>query len=308
MMMHMVHDVPKLSGIDLNLLVVLRALLSERHVTRAARQLGLSQSATSHALSRLRELYADPLLVRSGRALELTPRAMALLPLLERGLHELEGSLRGEEPFDPKRAKLALRLGAADYAQAVLFGPLVALLQKEAPGIDLEAMSYPDLQAELEAGTIDIGIDTKRKLPRTLSQTVLFSDGFVCMLREGHPFTKRKLTLKAYLELGHLLVAPGGTRGSFVDTELAHRGQTRRVALQVASFLVAPQVVAETDLISTGPERLLRRVSTHYPIRILPTPLQLPGFDICLVWHTRRDHDPALSWLRSAIERVCAAF
>jgi DNA-binding transcriptional LysR family regulator len=304
--MHMVHDV-KLSAIDLNLLVVLRALLSERHVTRAARQLGLSQSATSHALSRLRELYSDPLLVRSGRVLEPTPRALALLPMLERGLQELQGSLRGEQPFEPLRAKLALRLGAADYGQAVLFAPLVALLQAEAPGIDLQAMSYPDLLAELEAGTIDVALTTRGKLPRTLVEQQLFSDGFVCMLRKGHPALHKKLTLKTYLELSHLFVAPGGTAGSYVDTELERRGVARRVALQVSSFVVAPQVVAETNLISTGPERLLRRMSKHYPIVLLPTPLRLPRFDLCLVWHIRRDHDPALSWLRDAIARVARA-
>src|SRR6187402_2855078 len=105
--MHIMHN-SKLSSIDLNLLVVLRALLRERHVTRAARDLGLSQSAASHALSRLRELYDDPLLVRSGRTLELTPRAVALLPMLERGLVELQGSLQAEAPFEPKRAKLVV--------------------------------------------------------------------------------------------------------------------------------------------------------------------------------------------------------
>src|SRR6187402_1591819 len=104
-MKHMVHETTRLSAIDLNLLVVLRALLTERHVTRAARQLGLSQSATSHALSRLRDLYGDPLLVRSGRALELTPRAAAILPQLERGLGELQASLSGQERFEPRRAR-----------------------------------------------------------------------------------------------------------------------------------------------------------------------------------------------------------
>src|SRR6187402_3676765 len=103
-MKHMVHETTRLSAIDLNLLVVLRALLGERHVTRAARQLGLSQSATSHALARLRELYGDPLLVRSGRSLELTPRAAAILPQLARGLSELEGSLRGAPEFEPATA------------------------------------------------------------------------------------------------------------------------------------------------------------------------------------------------------------
>jgi DNA-binding transcriptional LysR family regulator len=303
--MHMVHE-PKLSAVDLNLLVALHALLSERHVTRAARQLGLSQSATSHALGRLRELYGDPLLVRNGRNLDLTPRAAALLPQLRRGLSELEGSLRVEEAFDPGRARFALRIGTADYGQAILSGPLLALLRAEAPGVDLQATSYPEVFEQLEAGTLDFALVAKMKLPRSLLEQRLFSDGFVCMLRQGHPALKKRkhLSFAQYLELEHLLVAPGGTPGSYVDAELGRRGHTRRVALQVSSFLVAPQVVAETDLISTGPELLLRRMSKHYPVVLLAPPLAIPRFELCLIWHSRRDHDPAHTWMRNAIARA----
>ncbi len=302
--MHMLHA-PKLAAIDLNLLVALRALLGERHVTRAARQLGLSQSATSHALARLRELYGDPLLVRSGRNLELTPRAVALLPQLEHGLTELEASLRGEERFEPSRASFPLRIGTADYGQAILSGPLLALLRAEAPGVNLQATSYPEVLEQLKAGTLDFALIAKMKLARVFLEQRLFSDGFVCMLRKGHPaLDKKRLSLAKYLELQHLLVSPGGTPGSYVDTELTRRGLTRRVALQVSSFLVAPQVVAETDLISTGPELLLRRMSEHYPVVLLPPPLRIPRFELCLVWHTRRDHEPAHAWMRDAIVRA----
>ncbi len=303
-MMHMVHE-PKLAAIDLNLLVALRALLVERHVTRAARQLGLSQSATSHALGRLRELFADPLLVRSGRNLELTPRAVALLPQLQRGLGELEGSLRSEERFEPGRARFPLRLGMADYGQAILSGPLLALLRAEAPGVDLQITSYPDLLERLEAGTLDVALTTKAKLPRAFAEQRLFSDGFVCILRKGHPaLRKKRVSLAQYLELEHLLVSPSGTPGSYVDTELARRGLARRVVMQVSSFLVAPQVVAETDLISTGPALLLRRMSEHYPVVLLATPLPIPRFELCLVWHSRRDHEPAHAWMRQLVMRV----
>src|SRR5690349_6823765 len=126
--MHMVHGA-SLAAVDLNLLVVLRALLTERHVTRAAARVGLSQSATSHALSRLRELYGDPLLVRRGRLLSLTPRAERLLPTLERGLSDLQTALDGEPQFDPATARRAFTLGMADYAQAVLLGPLLRELE-----------------------------------------------------------------------------------------------------------------------------------------------------------------------------------
>ena len=302
--MHMVHE-PNLAAVDLNLLVALRALLTERHVTRAARRLGLSQSATSHALSRLRELYADPLLVRSGRNLELTPRAVALLPQLQRGLGELEQCLRGQERFEPLRASFPLRLGMADYGQAILSGPLLRLLRSEAPGVNLQVTSYPDPLEQLEAGTLDVALTTKTKLPRTFLERRLFSDGFVCMLRQGHSaLRKKRVSLGQYLELEHLLVAPSGTPGSYVDTELARRGLARRVALQVSSFLVAPQVVAETELISTGPELLLRRLSQHYPVVLLAPPLPIPRFELCLVWHARRDHEPAHAWMRELIVRA----
>jgi DNA-binding transcriptional LysR family regulator len=303
-MMHMVHDT-RLAALDLNLLVALRALLTERHVTRAARKLGLSQSATSHALSRLRELYADPLLVRSGRSLEPTPRAIALLPQLERGLSELEAGLRGQEPFDPLRARFSLRLGTADYGQAVLSGPLLSLLRTEAPGVNLQTTSYPDILEQLEAGTIDLATLPKAKLSRAFAEQRLFSDGFVCMLRKGHPALRNKrLSLQQYLGLEHLLVAPGGTPGSIVDSELSRRGLSRRVVLQVSSFVVAPQVIAESDLISTGPELLWRRMSHHYPVVLLPAPLRLSRFELCLVWHARREHDPAHVWMRRAVARA----
>jgi DNA-binding transcriptional LysR family regulator len=307
MMMHMAHDV-KLAAVDLNLLVALKALLSERHVTRAARHLGLSQSATSHALSRLRDLYGDPLLVRSGRALELTPRAVALLPQLERGLGELQASLSGQEGFEPRRARLPFRVGAADFPQALLSGPLLSLLRAEAPGVALQLTSYPDLREQLEAGAIDVAITVKTRALKMFVEQPLFSDGFVCLLRKGHPALRQgRFNLQRYLALEHLLVAPGGTAGNFVDTELSRRGLTRRVALQISSFLVAPQLVAESDMITTGPELLLRQVSATLPVVLLKAPLPLPRFELVLVWHTRRDHDPAHVWMRDVVARAARA-
>ena len=238
-------------------------------------------------------------------SLELTPRAVAILPQLARGLSELEGSLRGQAPFEPQRARHVFRMGCADYFQAVLFGPLLALLQAEAPGIELRVVSHGSELERLDDGTLDVALLTKTPLPSSLSERRLFSDGFRCMLRKGHPALRRKkFTLDDYLALGHVFVAPGGTSGSYVDTELQRRGASRRIALQVSSFLVAPLVVSETDLISTGPERLLKRMSERYPIVLLPSPLELPRFDLSLVWHSRREHDPAHAWLRDAITRA----
>ncbi len=301
--MRMVHD-HVLSSIDLNLLVVLRALLRERHVTRAARQVGLSQSATSHALARLRELCGDPLLVRHGRSLELTPRATRLMPGLERGLAELHGVVTREPAFDPKRARRLFSLGMADYAQALLLQPLLRSLRVAAPGIDLNLLSFPNFPELLESGTIDLAVTVTGAIAPGLSQQALFDDGFVCMVRKGHPGLRGKLTLDRYLSLQHVVVAPAGTSGSVVDTELERRGLVRRVALRVSSFLVAPIVVAETDFISTTPERLARRMAKRFQLQLVPTPFPVPRFGLSLAWHPRCDHDPAQRWLRGFLSQI----
>ncbi|HKO89899.1 MAG TPA: LysR family transcriptional regulator, partial [Polyangiaceae bacterium] len=153
----MAHD-RTLAGIDLNLLLVLRALLRERHVTRAAARVGLSQSATSHALSRLREMYQDPLLVRSGRTLTLTPRAEGLLPALERGFGDLESAVAAEPKFDPRTARRTFRIGMSDYLQVLIMGPLLRQLASHAPGIDLSVVVFPDSRQLVESGAIELAM------------------------------------------------------------------------------------------------------------------------------------------------------
>lgn len=309
MMMHMVHD-RALNGVDLNLLLVLRALLAERHVTRASRVLGMSQSAASHALARLRVLFGDPLLVRSGRELALTPRAESLLPRLERGLGELSEAVRGESAFEPPTARRRFVVGMADYEQTVLLPALLARLEREAPGIDLEIVPSAFAAEQLEDGRVDLAM-----LPSApahlanqphLSSQPLLRERFACLLRRGHPALRRKLTLERYLELKHVVVAPRGNPGSLVDTELRRLGYTRRIAVRVPHFLIAPIVVAESSFISTAPERLARRAARAYPVRVVPTPVKMAGFEIRLVWHARLSQDAAHTWLRRLITEVAA--
>lgn len=300
------HD-PLLRGIDLNLLVILRALLHERHVTRAARRLGLSQSAVSHALSRLRELYTDPLLVRRGRALEPTPRALSLLPELEQGLSQLEGTLRAPESFDAHKERRRFTVGAADYFQGSL-GPLLQHISREAPGFQLSFVSFTSTLEPLDSGQADLALLVTSALPSGYSARRVLSDGFVCMSRKRHParFGKR-LTLAQYLEARHLVVAPGGTAGSLVDTELERRGHQRQVAASVSSFLAAPLVVSQCDLLSTGPALLWRLLAPRYEVKLSALPFRLPRFEMDLVWHSRRDAEPAHAFLRQAIAKALAA-
>jgi DNA-binding transcriptional LysR family regulator len=302
--MHMVHGSP-LSSIDLNLLVVLRALLNERHVTRAASRVGLSQSATSHALARLRELYEDPLLVRSGRGLQLTPRALRLLPLLERGLSDLQHAVDREPKFDPRTAKRAFSIGMADYPQALIMGPLLRRLAKAAPDVDLSVVSFPDLNGAVESGDIDLALTVSGSPPpNTFLIHELFEDDFVCMVRKDHPLIKHKLSLAQYLQLRHVVVAPSGTMGSLIDTELDRRGLSRRIALRVSNFLIAPIVVCQTDFINTMPTRLARQAAKDYALKLLPAPFPMPKFGLRLIWHPRLDNDPAQRWLRDSLVDV----
>jgi DNA-binding transcriptional LysR family regulator len=304
--MHMLHD-RALSAVDLNLLVILRALLSERHVTRAAQRIGLSQSATSHALARLRELLDDPLLVRSGRALTLTPRAARLLPTLERGLSDLESAIAGEPEFDPRTARRTFTIGTSDYLQALVMGPLLRELAVRAPGVDLSVVVFPNLRELLESGAIDLALSVPLPELRTMLRQALFQETFVCMVRRDHPQIKKAPRLEQYLAQRHLVVAPSGTPGSFVDTILAEHGLERRVALRVTNFLIAPVVVCETDLINTMPARLARQLAKTYPLRLLPPPLDLPTFEYGLYWHSRLDQDRAQRWLREFVGRVSRA-
>lgn len=301
--MHMVHD-RALAAIDLNLLVLLRAVLRERHVTRAAASVGLSQSAASHALARLRDMLGDPLLVRRGRTLSLTPRAARLLPVLERGLGELENAIAGEAEFDPKTARRRFTIGAADYLQALITAPLLQKLAAHAPFVDLTIVTFPNMGELLETGAIDLALTVSSQNQRSLKRLPLFQEGFVCLVRRGHPELRKRLTLERYLSLRHLVVAPTGTPGSLVDTALEAHGLERRIALRVTNFLIAPVVISETDFISTMPERLARRLAKTYALEVFPPPLDLPRFEYCMAWHPRLDEDPAQRWLREFVAGV----
>jgi len=301
--MYIVHD-RILTGIDLNLLPVLRALLAERHVTRAARRVGLSQSATSHALARLRQLLGDPLLVRSGRALVVTPRAARLLPALEHSLAAIERVVTSEPEFDPSNSQRTFTLGMADYLQALIAGALVRELAQHAPGVDLSIVVFPNLRELVESGGLDLALSLVEPEHAGEAQESLFDEDYLCMVRRDHPRLKRALSLELYLAQRHVVVAPTGTPGSLVDDLLVQRGLRRRIALRVTNFLIAPVVVCQTDLVSILPARLARQFAKTYPLRLLRPPLDLPKFSFGMFWHTRYEHDPAHRWLREFVGRV----
>lgn len=297
-----------LFGIDLNLLPILDALLRERHVTRAAERVGLSQSAMSHALARLRALVDDPILVRSGRTMVPTERAESLEPALREALEAIEEALGATETFEPATAQRLFRIASEDFGTMLLVPPLLRRLRSEAPGIDLDVGSQARRRVfdALEEKSLDLAIGVFGELPASLRQQRLLEDGFACVVRRGHPRVNKRLTLKQYVELPHALIGVGEPGPTVVDTALARRGLERRVALRVGHFLAAPLVVAETDLVLTMPRRLAERFVRLAPLVLHTPPVELEGFAIYAVWHERRQGEPAHRFLRELVARVAA--
>lgn len=295
-------------GADLNLLVVLESLMAERSVSRAARRLGLSQPATSNALARLRQLFDDPLLVRRGNAMVPTPRALELAGHVHAGLAHLQAALEGRQAFDPRASTRSFTLATNDYVAFVLLAPLVRRLREQAPKATLQLKTLDNLTslAPLGRGELDLALGVGTNLAQDYPREPLFEDGYVCLVRDGHPKVGKRLTLERFVALEHLLVSPYGSRRGVVDTALEQRGYERHVALWVPHFLLAPAIVAQTDLVVTLAERVARELAPRHGLRILPTPLEIPRFVTSQYWDPRHEHEPAHRWLREQVRASVA--
>jgi DNA-binding transcriptional LysR family regulator len=298
--MHAVH----LSAVDLNLAPVLHALLAERSVSRAAKRLGLSQSATSHALARLRDVLGDPLLVRSKDGLVPTPRALALEEPVERAVRSLEGTFLARPSFDPGTARRRFVIATSDYVEIILLPGLISRLAEDAPGVDLLVRSVEGgADDELRRGEIDLVLTVHQDGAEggALRGVRLFDDDFVCMMRAGHPLAEGALDVARFASARHALIAPGGRPGGPVDRALAELGLARRVALSVPHFLLAQHVIARTDLVLTIARRIAETFAGLLPLAVVESPLALPGFTIGMRWGERNDADPGHAWLRQRL-------
>lgn len=293
----------RLAGIDLNLLTSLDAILEERNLTRAAKRLGVSQPAASHALRRLRELLGDDLLVRTPRGMEPTPRAVELRPMVRSALEAAERVLEATPAFDPTTADRLFTINAADQAMFLLLPPLMTRLAREAPGVRLHVRPSPEGLGE---GS-DLAVGVYRDRPAGVRDEPLWTEEFVCVLRRNSAATRGTFDLARYLALPHLLVAPRGIPGSPLDDALARAGKRRNVALTVPHFLVAPHVVATTDLVWTAPVGLARAFADHLPLVLRDPPMRVDGFTVTMRWHQRLDRDAGLSWLRARLREAAGA-
>jgi DNA-binding transcriptional LysR family regulator len=290
-------------NVDLNLLVALDALLAERSVSRAAGRLHLSQPATSAVLARLRELFGDPLLLRTSGGMQPTPRAQELATPLRQVLSEINRLVQPLSAFDPARASLTFTLSASDYVEYALLPALVDHLERKAPGARLavKPIDFLQMAKQLEAGDVDVCITALRNAPPSTHARTLYTEPLVCVVRKNHPDVGERLTLEQFCRLGHLATLPsgGGTFAGQTDEALAAVGRRRKVRLTVPHFLMVPEIVARTDMIAVLPERLARGYAKK--LSIFDAPLKLGGLTIAAIWHERTHHDPAQVWLRQAL-------
>ncbi|WP_456280350.1 LysR family transcriptional regulator [Cupriavidus sp. JZ107] len=287
--------------LDLNLLITLDVLLAERNVTRAAERLNLSQPSVSVQLAKLRDTLGDPLLLPGPRGMRPTARAEALREPLREALKALQQAVSPQGPFDPAQASDTWRIAAFDYAEATIVLPLLRDLRTEAPGTRLAIVqAVPSLLArQAEHGEIDLAFHTTEGAPQGLHRRPLFTERYVLAGRAGHPGLKRKPTLAQFCRLEHVIVSPDG--GGFygpTDEALAARGLSRRVALSVPHFLFVLSVLGSTDLVAMLPSRLVRNAAG---IRVVDAPIEIPGYEMSMLWHERVHRDPGHRWLRDTI-------
>jgi DNA-binding transcriptional LysR family regulator len=291
-----------LAAVDLNLLVVLDALLETRSVKRAATRMALSPSATSHALARLRDLLGDPVLVRAGRQMALTPRAEAMRPRVRRLLEDAGALLESAGDADPATLRRSFHIAATDYAEMVVVRAASDRIAGRAPGVDLFSRAVAaDVVDRLRGGDFELALGVFFDLPADIERETLLHEDFVCLLRRDHPALRRKLTAERYAALDHVLVAPRGAPHGIVDVYLERLGLRRRIARTISSFEVAPHMIGGTDYVLTLPARVAKRHAAALELAVREPPVELPGFDLEMLWHRRMSEDPGHRWLREVI-------
>jgi DNA-binding transcriptional LysR family regulator len=295
-----------IAALNLNLLPILDALLTERNVSRAGVRLGLSQPAVSNALAQLRELLGDRLLVRRANGMIPTERALALVQPVRAAMLAIEQSLAPPAAFDAATAHRDFVLCTNDFVAFALLPRLLSRLQREAPGVRLQVRAFQEhvVPPDLQRGEADLLFSFSRTLPPGHQATDLFQDRFVLVARQGHPQVHGRITLATYTKLAHVVVSQEPNARGVVDDALAQRGLTRRVALRLSHFLLVPHVLATTDYVAALSELVARPVARALRLQILKMPLPVPSGMVRMVWHERTDASPAHAWLRSVVEQV----
>lgn len=291
---------------DLNLLTALDALMHERSVSGAARLMGIGQPAMSAALSRLRALFGDPILVRSGSRMEPTPRALELADPLRETLARLALLIAPGTAFDPSCSQRTFRISGGDYVGMTLLPSLSARIAAGAARVDLR-FRYLEKDAAIRAvedDALDLALCVNDALPARFESEILIEETFVGAARAGHPILIGPMDMARYAACDHLLVTERGDARGCVDDVLAGAGLARRIAMTVPSAALVADILAVTDLVATIPRRAGDRIAAGGAIALFEPPIESPGWAMRTIWAARNARDPALAWLRGELRAV----
>ena len=301
-------DYINLSRIDLNLLVVLDALLTERNVTRAAARIGLGQSAMSHNLARLRTLFDDELLTRAPEGMRATPRALTLIDPVRVTLSQIEALVSRADAFDPRTTERVFRIGMPDSMEVLLGPALLEHLCAAAPGIRLRLHVIDPLQLrdDLDADRLDLAIGLGAFVEGQMhhKRRLLFTDSYLCMFSAERVGLSAPISLDDYVRLPHVLTSLRRGERGVVDDALAELGLKRTIALTTPRFLAVPFLVRGAPVITTMHARLARFFAEVLGLSLSPPPVALPEVSVSLLWHASYDQDPGHQWVRRAIIRL----
>ncbi|WP_321845351.1 LysR family transcriptional regulator [Paraburkholderia bannensis] len=295
----------RFNKLDLNLLVALDALLSERSISRAAERVHLSQSAMSNALARLREYFDDELLVQVGRKMEPTPRAESLTDAVRDVLVRVEATISTQPAFVPAESTREFRLLVSDYTLTTLMPHAIARIYAAAPNIRIDLrpqVAHPE--RALERADADLLIIPREYCSTDHPAETLLEEQFCCVLWEQSPLAIEPLTREAYLDAGHVVVLPGMGQPALEDWFVQRLGVSRRVEVTTYSFAAATQLVVGTQRIATVHRRLAAQAVRHEPVAIRDVPLHMPSMHQTIQWHKHRTADAGLAWLREQLREA----
>jgi DNA-binding transcriptional LysR family regulator len=296
--------------LDLNLLIALDALLTERNVTRAAERIGVSQSTMSGSLLRLRRFFGDVLLVRVGRDYCLTEMAEELRLAVREVMFLIEARIARRHVFNPATDRHTFTIAATDYAMIILIHPLLERMATEAQGVTIHLSQYRGgaVNDLLSRGAIDLAITSGTNL--AMPNEIVLTERWVCAVSRDNPDVGEELTREQYFEMSHLAWAADvmvSTSMSEGDRQLLTRGEHRNIQVRCESFAALPFILPGTRLVTLIQERLGQKLRDIAAVRLLDPPIHLDGFALSAMWHPSRSSDPALLWLRDTLQEVASA-
>ncbi len=293
----------KLSDIDLNLFVVFDAIYTEGNLTRAGDIIGITQPAVSNSLSRLRNMFDDPLFVRTADGMVPTPVAQNIIGSVRQALGLMRASVQESESFDPRSSDKRFRVSMTDLTQSILLPYIFKRLQKDAPSVAIDCyhVRRRDMNIELASGNLDLALDIPLTPDPRIKQAPLFSHPQVCLVRNDHPEIGDELDLDAYLNLNHIQISSRRGGLGHVDLALGKMGKRRQIALRTQHYLAVSELVSRADLSLTVPQIFADYLVSQLPVRYLQLPFSVPKLETHLYWHESTDQDQANRWLREVI-------